>query len=61
METTWTHGGEEAYTESMLRLLCHMGMLSTEQQHMTPRLFKETGEYEDSLDEQISLRLDEGI
>ena len=45
METTWTRGGEGEYTESMLRLLCHMGMTGTDgrQQRMTPRLFKETG------------------
>ena len=50
METTWTRGGEEEYTESIWRLLRHMGMVSIggQQQRLTPRLFKETGEYEDA-------------
>ena len=44
METTWTQGGEKDYTESILRLLCHMQLLNHQQlQPLKPRLFKETG------------------
>eukprot|EP01052_Picozoa_sp_SAG31_P008071 SAG31_NODE_398_length_16250_cov_8.737601_13_plen_392_part_00 len=43
METTWTHGGEKEYTESVLRLLCHLGMRDEPLEPFKPRLFKETG------------------